>query len=203
MKRATIGAKPGKWRLGGNLRLAVVTALIFLAMVASCSGAPKVLLVVRDYANKLSFFVQEEALPMISLLHDAGYSVDILTSSGKPIQVEQTVLNCDVTASQVQLDQYQALVIPCMGGGDFPVPKEIISLVKEAYSKHLFIAAQNSSEVFIDAGMVAGHKLAINPGVVRDGTLMTSFNCPEMAQVTHKPVDTPALISTLVAALQQ
>jgi hypothetical protein len=68
------------------------------------------------------------------------------------------------------------------------------------------IAAQHSLEMLGAAGLIKfGTPAATKPGLVVNGNILTSFNCPHMAQMDGKPADTGALIAQFIKmiALEQ
>ena len=138
---------------------------------------------------------------MIGLLSDAGYQTVVATVDGKTFGTEKAQLQADVKTSEAQLDHYVALLLPCMGAGDYPATEDNVALLKRAKARGMPIAAQNVFEVLVPAGFIPGFKIATGPGVIVDRNVVSSFNCPWEARSNGKPEDTPELISKLVELL--
>jgi hypothetical protein len=189
----------------GLRTLAIVVAASLLSSVVAlrATAEPKVLLVVRKPScTEMQTALVDEAVPMLRLLRRAGCSVDVSNATGETFGAGVLALKCDVKFSEVELDGYVAIVVPCMAADEEPVPNSLIALVRDADSKEMIIAAQHASEVLVCAGML-NRKWAVKPGIVKDGNLLTSCNSPSWARSNTAPVDTEALIEALVAAIKK
>jgi len=190
------------------LRLRKILALYLLCIAylfaanANVMGSPTVLMLAREKSIDMQFFLQKEALPMIELLTEAGFKVDVATQTGKSIEYEGIRLDCNVKLSEVHLDDYIALLVPCMGAQDYAVSGDWVALLREADSKGIIIAAQHSLEMLSPAGLIKGRKVSMSPGIKIDGNLITSYNCPYTAVSTRKPIDTDELIRNLVEVIK-
>ncbi len=182
--------------------LVLVAAALVLGVVSTPGfGAPRVLMLIAQRSMDAEFFILQEVTPMLDLLAKAGCQVEVATVDGKAVVRGKANLRSDLAMSNVDLLQYAAVVVPCMGASDYPPTRQIIALLREANGRGMLIAAQNASEVLVPAGLADDHEISEKAGVVTDKNLITSFNCPFMAREGGKPVDTPELIRRLVEAL--
>lgn len=186
-----------------NMIAAMASAVVLMAVAADLTGAPKVLMLMPERSLDAEFFIQKEAKVMIDVLGQAGYAVVVSTVDGKAFGTERTQLHADLKTSDVQLDDYAAVVVPCMGAGDHPATKDNVALLKKANARGIIIAAQNATEVLAPAGIILDHKIAWGPGVIIDGNLITSYNCPYTARGNGKPVDTQELIGNLLKMMHR
>jgi putative intracellular protease/amidase len=181
-------------------------SLLALILVSGvCQAAPKVLLIARERSAAMELMISEEVDTMVALLQKAGFTVDIATETGNPIEAGSARLVPDLKLADVNSEDYVGLVLPCMAAGDVSdnVPAASVPITKEMAAAGKPIAAQNAWEMLQAAGFtLAKYKVAINPGVVVDGKLVTSSNCPLSAHKNHKPVDTPKLIEEFVKLLE-
>lgn len=181
-----------------------IPALVFLlAAVDLTSGAPTVLMLMPQRSMDAGFFVQNEATVMIDLLAQAGYSTAVATVDGKAFGTAGHALQADLQTSAVQLEDYVAVLLPCMGAGDYPATKDNVAVAKEADARGMIVAGENVEEVLYPSGLTRDHKTARAPGVVVDGNLITSYNCPYMAQQNGKAVDTRELIAGLLKLIRE
>ena len=186
---------------GRGAAVALTAGLLCCLTQVRVMGEPRVLMIVREGDSEQQLFLIDEVIPMVSMLKKAGYTVDVSVPSGKPIGSGALRLNCDVNLSDVKVESYAAILVPCMGVGGLAVPDALSNLVKDADARGMIIAAQHSTEVLLCAGMF-GRKWATAPGVVRDGNLITSFNCPRMARTYSAPLDTEGIIRALIAVIE-
>lgn len=108
----------------------------------------------------------------------------------------------DMRLADVVITDYVGVVVPCMQAGLYSPPKAGVEVLKTAAAAGLPIAAQHSDEMLIPAGLYAGRHVATSPGVVRDGMLLTSYNCPFNAAGGNLPVDTSALINQFISLVK-
>jgi putative intracellular protease/amidase len=101
--------------------------------------------------------------------------------------------------SEIKLDDYQGIIIPCLNIRKVEVALEVIAVVKKALADGKPVAVNNSSVIMLaDAGLLKGKKYAFivdplkmttpnlrftdaiysGPGVVQDGKIITSGGCP-------------------------
>ena len=164
---------------------------------------PKVLLFIRKgtcYDTEL--MLAQEVGVMTSMLEEAGFEVIVATASGEPIKAQTTELIPDLKLAYVKVNDYVGIIMPCMAKGAVPSwhasPQEI-SLVKEAVAQGKPIAAQQGAIIILaEAGVLVGKKYTyyFDPewgnnsfvgaiysgvGVIQDGNIITSSNCPYLA----------------------
>ena len=189
-------------------KVAVGLCLLFtvvLLLPTAVGAQQKVLLIARETSLEMEFMINNEVSVMTDLLKKSGHQVVVATASGEPISDGRARLIPDLKLADVVLSDYAGILIPCMEAGDFPdaVPEASVPILKAAFKAGTPIAAQHSLEMIGAAGLVSfGHPVATGPGVVVDGKLITSYNCPHQAKMSGKAVDTYELIADFVKALR-
>jgi putative intracellular protease/amidase len=164
-----------------------------------------VLLIAREVSLDMELMISQEVMPMVTLLEQAGYSVDVATESGQPIIAGSARLVPNAKLADLRAEDYVGIIIPCMAAGDFAdsIPPSAVPLIKNVAKAGKPIAAQNALEMLGAAGLIKfGTKVADAPGVVVTGNMVTSFNCPYMARSNGKGTDTRKLIEAFVKLLQ-
>jgi len=180
-----------------GLGVFLLASTVFLS-AAGAEGKGKVLMVLRDgNADAADFMLSQEAAVMKLTLEDAGYQVVVATVTGEPARGASFSLKADLKMADAQLADYKGLIVPCMAGGDSPIPPESVAIVRKAVAANKPIAAQNSAVLILtQAGATRGKRFAIEAdmatavkdgrysgiGVVQDGNLVTSGTCPLMAE---------------------
>ncbi|MEM2111251.1 MAG: type 1 glutamine amidotransferase domain-containing protein [Candidatus Bathyarchaeia archaeon] len=140
---------------------------------------------------------------------EEGYQVDIVASKAKETYIAShgVQVKSDVSPKEVNIDDYDALVIP--GGrapGRMRVDEGLVKIVKEAYEKGKVIAAIcHGPQMLIEADILRGKKatcykavktdlknagaIYVDAPVVVDGKLVTSrvpADLPKFCQETIK-----------------
>ena len=186
------------------------------AVVATFSSSQRnVLLMPREGAYlDLDLMLSKEVRVMMTMLEAEGYKVTVASLSGKPFIGKNITINTDYKLSEVKINDYCGIVIPCMAVGlPGSIPREAVDLVKQASSLGIPIAAQFGSVCILgEAGLLKGKKYALayhrfpegvysGTGVVADGNIITSGTCPAQAQQSGRPDGTAELINTFIRAL--
>jgi putative intracellular protease/amidase len=194
-------------------KVSVLAVMIFLVLVTSFSSlafgqsGSKVLLIPREGSSlDLDLMIKMEVGVMTLLLKNAGFEVDMATTSGQPILGPTQKLDKIKRLADVDLNNYKGIILACMAVGNFPgapVSQESVALIKKALSEGKPVAANaNSGIVLAEAGVLKGKKYAFvrdplkttevfkttdprfadaiysGPGVVQDGKIITSGVCP-------------------------
>jgi putative intracellular protease/amidase len=205
----------------------IVTALILVVgfSLYGSGNKEKVLLYIRHGPPIFDTdFLSDEVGPMISMLKHAGFKVVIASASGEPIEGKSRKLEPDLQLSDVRVDDYVGVIMPCCckgtPAGGWQTSPEEISLVKEALSMGKPVAAQDVSIVLLaEAGVLVGRKYALyidktgqlasfdgavysGDGVVRDGKIITSAYCPFKAHVYKEQDGTPELTKLFIEAIK-
>ena len=125
--------------------------LFFLAGVISftpqvyCQSAKKVLMVPREgYSQDLDLMLKMEVGVMTLLLMNAGFEVDIATTSGYPIIGPTQKIEKLQRLSEINLDNYVGIIMPCMAVGLYPGPPvapDAVAAVKKALADGKPVAA--------------------------------------------------------------
>jgi putative intracellular protease/amidase len=190
-----------------TLALFVIAGGISFASQVYGQAGSKVLMIPREgYSADLDLMIKMEVGVMNLLLKNAGFEVDIATPSGMPILGPTRKIEKVLRLSEVKLDNYVGVIIPCMAVGSFPGPAvspEVVAIVKKALSDGKPVAANGNSPIILaEAGVLKGKKYSFlkdplktttqmprtdlrfegaiygGPGVVQDGKIITSGVCP-------------------------
>jgi hypothetical protein len=187
-----------------SLVLLAAIALVCCAIPVHAEGPSRVLLIAREKSEDMEFWLTREVAVFIKLLNEAGYEVLVADQSGDPIIAGKSRLHVDLRLADAQIDDFAGIIVPCIGAGYMPgnAPEAGVSLLIRADAAGKPIAAQHSDEMLRPAGLYMKRKVAVGPGAVRDGNLITSYNCPYNANANGKPEDAPMLIARFVEALR-
>ncbi len=193
-------------------------------------GVRKVLMIPREgYSADLDQAIKGEVGVMTMLLKKAGLEADIATTSGRPILGPTQKIEKVLILSDVNVNDYVGVIMPCMAVGMFPGPPvspEAVAVAKKALTDGKPVAAAaNSSIVLAEAGVLKGKKYAFaedplkksemwkrtdprfegaiysGPGVVQDGKIITSGACPMIERSYGLPNNTVELTQKFIAAI--
>ena len=173
-------------------------AFVCVWLVAGCSTFEgTVLLLPREGSASPDYMIEKEADVMTKAVTAAGYRVRVATVSGSTIKGSKRSLRVDLKISQVKMSDYVGVLMPCMaaGGLGWHAYQEQKDIVTAANALGIPIAAQASSVIILaEAGLLVGKKYTYysdpsynkafkgavyaGSGVVRDGNIITSGNCP-------------------------
>ena len=125
----------------------------------------KVLMVLREgYSTDIDLAIKMEVGVMTKLLKNAGFDVDIATTSGQSILGPTQKIENVLRLSEINLDNYVGVIMPCMAVGMFPGPPvspEAVAVVKKTLAEGKPVAAaSNASIILADAGVLKGKKYA-------------------------------------------
>jgi hypothetical protein len=179
--------------------LAIMCIALTSSLFSESKG--KVLLIAREKSTSMEFFIDYEVKPLIRLLETGGYEVVVVDESGRSIKAGAAELAMSGQLSKIDIGDYKAILIPCMGAEDFPVSEEIIDCVNLANAKGMPIAMQHCREI-TSLSDLKNREISRRPGVVIDGNLITTHNCPYTAGENGRPIDNAKLIEALLKMLQ-
>jgi putative intracellular protease/amidase len=212
---------------------AAITILVILVSFSSEAfgqSGSKVLLIPREGSSMdIDLMIKMEVGVMTVLLKNAGYDVDMATTSGQPIFGPSQKLDNIMKLGDIKLDNYKGVILACMAVGSFPgapVSQEAVTVVKKALSAGKPVAANaNSGIVLAEAGVLKGKKYAFvrdplkaterypstdlrftdgiydGPGVVQDGKIITSGVCPFIERTFGMENMTVKLTKTFISEL--
>ena len=206
-----------------------MAAAIFLvatvATVGSSGEKPTVLMTARGETAPqivgiygLQLEIQREEIPMLHKLNNAGYAVVIASESGAKIMAGQAELNVDKKLSDVEVQDYVGVIVPCMGEVAGAIPQKAVQIIQNAYRRNLPIAAQMSGVMILGAaGVLQGKNFTIGEGweyyikggtfkgigVVQDGNTVTSGTCPYLAAMSSLKDGTDELMTTFIGLLKK
>ena len=215
----------------GIVGLLFVTGVFSFTSQVYGQEAKKVLMIPREgYSNDLDLMIKMEVGVMTTLLKRAKFEVDIATPSGQPILGPTEKIEKVARLSEIKLDNYVGVIMPCMAVGNFPGPAvspEVVAVVKKALSDGKPVAANaNASTILAEAGVLRGKKYAFvadplkattqnqmrtdprfeggiysGQGVVQDGKIITSGVCSNMEKVYALQNGTVELTNKFIAAI--
>jgi len=191
----------------------------------------KVLMIPREgYSTDLDLVIKMEVGVMTTLLKNAGFEVDIATTSGQPILGPTQKIEKVLRLAEINLDNYVGVIMPCMAVGMYPGPPvshEAVSIVQKTLADGKPVAAaSNSTIILADAGVLKGKKYAYyddplktsqtrtrtdprfkgaiysGPGVVQDGKIITSGVCPVLASRHGMQDGTVELTQKFIASIR-
>jgi putative intracellular protease/amidase len=209
---------------------AIIAGGILFSSQAFGQSGSKVLMIPREgYSADLDLMLKMEVGVMTMLLKRAGFQVDVATDSGQPIVGPTEKIDKVMRLSEINLDDYVGIIIPCMAVGWYPGPPvsyEAVAMVKKALSAGKPVAAtSNGSVVLAVAGLLNGKKYAYfrdplktekdwkrtdlrykggiysGDGVVQDGKIITSGVCPALERFYGKQSGTVPLTKAFIAAI--
>jgi len=220
-----------------KINIFVALTVIFMAGTISFSSqafgqsARKVLMIAREgYSTDMDLMIKMEVGVMTTLLKRAGFEVDIASTSGQDILGPTQKIEKVSRLSEIKLDNYAGVIMPCMAVGMFPGPPvspEAVAAVKKALADGKPVAAAaNASIVLAEAGVLKGMKYAFatdplnpgegwpkrtdqrfkgaiysGPGVVQDGKIITSGACPTLERLLALQNGTVELTQKFIAAI--
>ena len=214
----------------------VAVMLLFVGSVFSFTSqaygqtVKKVLLIPREgYSGDLDLMLKMEVGVMNLILKNAGFQVDIATTSGFPIVGNTEKIPKPSRLVDIKLDDYAGVIMACMAVGGFPGPpvsQEAIAIVKKALADGKPVAASTwSTTILAEGGILKGKKYAASrdplkpqanspstdlryeggiysgSGVVQDGQLITSGACPWMQKAYGMQDKTVELTQTFIKAI--
>jgi putative intracellular protease/amidase len=211
--------------------LILVAGFFFSASSAFGQNVAKVLMIPREgYSSDLDLMLKMEVGVMTLLLKQAGFQVDVATTSGQPILGPTQRVDNVLRLSEIRPDDYAGIIMPCMAVGMFPGPPvsaEAVAFVKNAVQDGKPVAAaSNASVILAEAGLLKGKHYAYlkdplttdanwkrtdrryeggiysGDGVVQDGTIITSGVCPVLEKNFGKPNGTVKLTEAFIAAIR-
>ena len=221
-------------------RLVIVTLLVFaLAVPASmlAQGSDtvvpvyrnsKVLMIIREGRSyDPDLMIKMEVGTMMGLLKKAGFGVDVASLSGQDVSGPTQKIEKVLRLSEVKLDDYVGVIIPCMAIPEAIASPEMVKTIKDVVAKGKPIAASNGGVTVLGkAGVLKGRKFAFGKdpsepeakdyfditdlegatysgtGVVQDGKIITGGACPS-SEVNHGVQNkTFELTQTFIAAIK-
>ena len=194
-------------------------------------GVPKVLMIPREgYSSDLDQAIKMEVGVMTTLLKKAGFEVDIASTSGQPILGPTQKIEKVLRLSEINLNDYVGIIMPCMAVGMFPGPPvspQTVAIVKKSLTDGKPVAAAaNATIILADAGLLKGKKYAFatdplktsetwprkdlrfegaiysGPGVVQDGLIISSGICPTLERILGVQNGTVELTQKFIAAIK-
>jgi putative intracellular protease/amidase len=204
-----------------------ITGVISLETQVYGQNAKKVLMFLREgeYGD-LDLMLKMEVGTMTLLLKKAGFQVDVATYSGQPIAGKTEKLEKVMRLSEVKLDDYMGMIIPCLNIRKEAVAPEAVAVVKLALAVGKPVAAPMTSVgMLAEAGLLKGKKYALiwdplkttetrkspnlsyadaiysGQGVVQDGNIITSGGCPATERYLGVQNRTFELTQTFIAAI--
>jgi len=212
------------------LALAIPATMLAQESQASGQSGSKVLMIIREgYPADIDLTLKMEVGVMSLLLNQAGFRVDVASTSGQPIVGSTRKIEKIMRLSEIKVDDYVGIIMPCMGVGWYPGPPvspQAIGIVKKALADGKPVAAAlNASSLLAEAGLLKGKRYAYfrdplktdekwkltdlryeggiysGDGVVQDGKIITSGVCPVIQMASGKQDGTVQLTKAFIAAI--
>ena len=203
-------------------KFVVLVLLLFVGFSLHANGnKERVLLFVRHGRSfDFEFTLQQETGVMIKMLEEAGFTVDVATGSGEPIEgLSGQSLKPDLKLSDVRVEDYAGVIMPCMATGSLTwhADPDEITLASKAVAKGSPVAAQYGAIIILaEAGVLKDRKCSYisdlsyrladakyaGTGVIRDGNIITSSNSPFYARMTGVDDGTPELTRLFIEAVR-
>jgi len=214
-----------------SFMVAILLSLMMICAIVEGQSVSQVLLIPREggQSDNLDLMLKKEVGMMTDLLQKAGFKVVVANVSGQPIEGIIRKVKPDLKLSEVKVDDYAGVILPCMAVGTNPGPPvspEAVSIVRQAVAKGKPVAAQTGSVyILAEAGVLKGKHYAFiddmfielprirkkdlrfegaiysGSGVVEDGNIITSGVCPSTEGNLGRPDGTPELTRAFIAKL--
>ena len=208
--------------------LATILSTIMFSTPAIAADAPKILLILRDPKPEyIDTVLTREARVMESMLEKAGFKVVAATTDGLPIKGSTETLTPGLKLSDVKVNDYAGVIIPCFGaGGALPstsVSPIAVSIVKQAVIEGKPVAVSDASVIILaEAGVLVGKRYgySVDPlgigrrtddrftgaiydgtGVVQDRNIITCGACPLVSSAYGYTDCTTELTKALITTL--
>lgn len=188
----------------------VSLALFLLLLLGACAGHHEPVLILisrRGSGGDPDLMLSREVGVMKSMLNKAGYDVKVSSPLAEEIVGDKLSLKPDLKNRNVVLADYSGYMMPCLAQpfaapGDDPVPEMVQAMAASGKP----IAAQASAiTVLSKAGLLKGAQLAAEPGsgvgVISDGNIITSTDCPYLEVWANGKDGTVELTRRFIAAL--
>lgn len=214
-------------------KISIFAIMVILAGIISFSpeafgqGSSKVLMIIREGRSyDPDLMIKMEVGTMMGLLKKAGFGVDVASLSGQDVSGCTQKIEKLLRLSEVKLDDYVGVIIPCMAVPEAIASPEMVTTVKDVLAKGKLIAASNGGvTVLAKAGVLKGRKFAFGrdpsdpefkhyiditdlegatysgTGIVQDGKIITGGACPS-SEANHGVQNrTFELTKTFIAAI--
>jgi putative intracellular protease/amidase len=215
-------------------KISIFAVMVILAGVISFSpqafgqGDSKILMIIREgSSHDPDLMIKMEVGTMNVLLKKAGFGVDMASLSGQDISGPARKIEKLMRLSEVKLDDYVGVIIPCMGITEPIASPEMVAMIKDALAKGKLVASVNGAvPVLAKAGVLKGKKYAFyagpadsdfgkyfvitdlegaiysGQGVVQDGKIITCGGCPSSESNRGIQNRTFELTQTFIAAIR-
>ena len=206
----------------------ILAGIISFSLQAFGQESSKVLMIIREgHSHDPDLMIKMEVGTMMALLKKAGFGVDVTSLSGQDVSGCSQKIEKLLKLSDVKLDDYTGVIIPCMGVPEAIASPEIVATVRDVVSKGKVIAASNGGVFLLGkAGGLKGKKFAFycgpsNPqfkswfdmadlegatysgtGVIQDGKIITGGACPASEAGGSSQNRTFELTQTFIAAIR-
>ena len=214
-------------------KINILTVMVILVGIISFSpqafgqSGSKVLMIIREGRSAdPDLMIKMEVGTMMVLLKKAGFGVDVTSLSGQDVIGPTRKIEKLLKLSEIKLEDYVGVIIPCMGIPEAIASPEMVTTVKDVVAKGKLIAASNGGvTVLAKAGVLKGRKYAVytgpsdpefkryfdmsdlegatysGPGIVQDGKIITGGGCPSSEANRGIQNRTFELTQTFIAAI--
>jgi len=207
--------------------MVILAGIISFSPEAFGQGSSKVLMIIREGRSyDPDLMIKMEVGTMMLLLKKAGFGVDVTSLSGQDVIGPTQKIEKLLKLSEIKLEDYVGVIIPCMGIPEAIASPEMVTTVKDVLAKGKVIAASNGGVIVLaKAGVLKGRKYTFGKdpadsdfknyfattdlegaiysgqGVVQDGKIITSGGCPSAEAYHGFQNRTFELTQTFIAAI--
>lgn len=203
--------------------LATIVLQSVSVVAAPAADSQKVFMFVRDGSRDLELMLTEEVGVMRQMIEEAGYSIDIATTSGEPMTIDGITLTPTIELADVDVGEYAGVILPCMAPErGSTVPAKVAEIMEQAVKLGKPIAASRGSVVELaQAGGIDQRRYAfaaevdvnkrpefaggtfMGTGVARDKNISTAGICPLAARSLDMPDGTVGLTQSFIESLSE
>ena len=203
--------------------LATIVLQSVSVIAAPAADSQKVFMFVRDGSRDLELMLTEEVGVMRRMIEEAGYSIDIATTSGESMTIDGITLTPTIELADVDVNDYAGVILPCMAPErGSTVPTKVTEIMEEAVKLGKPIAASRGSVVELaQAGGIDQRQYSfaaevdvnkrpefaggtfLGTGVTRDKNISTAGICPLSAKSLDMPDGTVGLTQSFIESLSE
>ena len=185
--------------------------LILLVTLTGCvspprliSGIHEMLIVIRRYVSAdMPYMTDNELGVMIDMLEDADCKVWVASISDDPYESETRTITPDIMVDSVDVENFDAVILPCLAAYTTLPPLEIIELVAEFNKQKKVIAAQYNARLILYELDIITTDQMLSSGVTQEGRIITSDCCPYAGRYYGREDGTRALIEKVITTLNE
>ena len=180
--------------------------MLLVVTLAGCVSPPphEVLIVIRRYVSAdMPYMTDNELGVMIDMLEDADCKVWVASISDDPYESETRTITPDIMVDSVDVEDFDAVILPCLAAYAVLPPREIIELVADFNKQKKVIAAQYNARLILRKLDIVTTDQMTSSGVTQEGRIITSGCCPYAGRYYGCEDGTRALIEKVITTLNE